>query len=1142
MTQEFVHLHVHTEYSLLDGTCRIHALMEEVKRQGQKAVAITDHGVMYGVMPFYHSAKRYGLNPIIGCEVYVTQGSHLEKNKSDRIYHLILLCENFKGYQNLIQLVSKAQIEGFYKKPRVDYALLQQYHEGLICLSGCIAGEVAVALQNGDYASAKQTALWYQNTFGAGQYFLEIQNHGLKEELQIHNALIHLSQETGIPLVATNDVHYLQKEDAQVQQVLLCIQTGSTLEDPAISSFDQKEFYLKSAEEMQSLFQNCPEAVSNTVRIAERCQVEFPEHGFFLPKFHMDGITDNRKLFLQLCLDGLKKHYGDTPQKEVLDRMKHEISVIEKMGYRDYFLIVWDFIRYAKSQDIPVGPGRGSGAGSICAYCMGITEVDPLKYGLLFERFLNPERVSMPDFDIDFCVEGRGAVKQYVTDKYGSEYVSEIITFDVLKAKAAVRDTGRAMGYSYGICDKIAKLLESNVTLQDALGETGNEELKQLYREDSVAKRIINMARKLEGMPRHCSTHAAGVLISAEPIGNYVPLQLGDGTIITQYSHKILEPMGFLKFDFLALKALTILHHCETNIRKTNPNFSWKTISLTDESVFDLLSRGDTAGIFQFESAGMRQMLTRLKPRSIEDLSVALALYRPGPRMSIDKYIENRKNQAKITYAHPLLRPILEQTYGCMIYQEQVMEICRSLAGYSYGRADLVRRAMSKKKAELMEQERQVFLYGSDGADGSSPCCGCIKNGIPESVANTLFDEIAGFAAYAFNKSHAVAYSIVSYQTAYLKTHYLKEYMASVMTYSAGDMGKLVDYVNCCRSCGVEIYPPSVQCASSEFLVTKEGIRFGMMAVKGIGSAIVDSIRQEQETNGIYQGIADFLGRTIPLGLNRQTFEGLVRCGALDGMDYNRRQLLEHIDPLMKAFRQKNRGRAAGQLDLFGNTVADLSLDVSIPTLPEYDKAILLQMEQESLGFFLSGHPLEQYLWVGALFGCAVCNQLESYADGQGVSLLVMGVEKKEHITKKGDKMCFFTASDRTGSADCVIFPQLYSVVKRDCESGAILLLRGKISKKEDSVSLLCDSVLNMESCKKIMTQRKLCVRILQPSIPQELLQVFQKYPGTTRVCFYLEQYKKTLSPKQPISVSLTQESCEAMFKILNQTEFRLIL
>ena len=904
----FVHLHVHSEYSLLDGACRISEMMSHVKAMGQKAVALTDHGVMYGVMPFYQAAKTAGLHPVIGCEVYVAQRTrHDREHRLDgKSYHLVLLCQNQTGYRNLVKLVSLASLEGFYHKPRVDWELLTQYHEGLICLSGCLAGEIPRLLSEGSYEAAKEKALQYQRLFGQENYYLELQNHGIAEQQRILPLLLRISRETGIPVAATNDAHYIAKKDAAMQDVLLCIQTGKTIQDPDGMHFETQEFYLKSTEEMASLFRDVPEAITNTGKIAARCQVEFQFDQIYLPRFTMEGVTDCRKLFLTLCKKGLEKRYGTPPRPEAVQRMKQEIGVITQMGYVDYFLIVWDYIRFARSAGIPVGPGRGSGAGSICAYCMEITQVDPLQYHLLFERFLNPERVSMPDFDIDFCIEGRQRVKEYVVEKYGADHVSEIITFDLMKARGAVRDTGRAMGISYGLCDKIAKSIDSRSTISEAMQRSDGADLRKLYETDATAKKLLDMAMRLEGMPRHASTHAAGVLISAVPITDLVPLQRNEESVVTQYPMGVLETMGLLKFDFLGLRNLTIIRNCVQAIQQYEPAFQIDAIPLDDPAVYAMMAKGDTTGVFQFESAGMRRVLTRLQPQNLEDLTAVLSLYRPGPRASIDKYLENRRHPEKIQYAHPLLEPILKPTYGCMIYQEQVMEICRTLCGYSYGRADIVRRAMAKKKQDVMERERQVFIYGSDGADGSSPCCGAAANGVSPEVANTIFDEISGFAAYAFNKSHAVAYALLAYQTAYLKCHYFADDMAALLTSVMGEPGKIMEYLSACQASGVPVLPPHVNESTAAFVREGNAIRFGLLAVKNLGKGLIAGIVQEREEHGRYTSFSDFIKRTQGLHLNRQALDSLISCGALDNLGVNRRQMHENQDLLLERYRNAN--------------------------------------------------------------------------------------------------------------------------------------------------------------------------------------------------------------------------------------------
>lgn len=1126
--EAFVHLHVHSEYSLLDGACRIPQLIERVRSLGQKAVALTDHGVMYGVMPFYYAAKKAGIHPIIGCEVYVAQRTRYDREHrlDGKSYHLILLCENLQGYQNLVRLVSLASLEGFYRKPRVDWELLTKYHEGLICLSGCLAGEVPRKLSEGDYAGAKETALRYQSLFGTGNYYLEVQDHDIAQERRNLSLLYRLSKETGIPLAATNDAHYLEQTDAEMQRVLLCIQTGKTVNEPIGMGFETDSFYLKSTEEMAALFSNMPEAITNTARIAARCQVEFETGKIYLPKFQMDGVTDCQAFFVQLCQEGLRKRYGDHPSREVLERMQMEISVITQMGYVDYFLIVWDYISYARRMNIPVGPGRGSGAGSLCAYCLGITQVDPIRYHLLFERFLNPERVSMPDFDIDFCIEGRQKVKEYVISRYGASHVSEIITFDLMKARSAVRDTGRAMGISYALCDKIAKSISSRNTISQAMQSSDGAELRKLYESNASAKKLMDMAMRLEGMPRHASTHAAGVLISAVPITDLVPLQKNDETVVTQYPMQVLEQMGLLKFDFLGLRNLTIIRDCVHAIQRYEPEFDIDHISLEDGDVYAMISRGDTTGVFQLESAGMRHVLMRLQPENLEDLTAVLSLYRPGPRSSIDKYLSNRRNPEQITYAHPLLEPILKPTFGCMIYQEQVMEICRALSGYSYGRADLVRRAMAKKKQEIMEQERHVFIYGSDGSDGSSPCCGAVANGVPAETANAIFDEIAGFAAYAFNKSHAVAYALLSYQTAYLKCHYFADDMAALLTSVMSETGKLMEYLTACQSADVRVLPPHVNESTAEFIHMENHIRFGLLAVKNLGRGLIDALVAERTKSGLFQGVFDFTRRMLPHGLNKQALHSLICCGALDGLGMNRRQMQHHLEQILAECRESQKQIVTGQLNLFGEAQTAEAEPFACADEPEYSTEELLRMEHDSIGFYLSGHPLDQVRWLCELFHAASASTLSEISDGTDVTLFVTLQNIKQHVTKQGETMCFLTCEDRTGTADCVVFPKLYPAVRSKLRKDAVLCLRGKIAQKDETCSVLCDSILTESEVMRTLLQCCFCIKVDSKDAVQfkRALALAQEYPGETKVCFYLVDQDRMVSPRGIKGVAVTEE------------------
>ena len=875
----FVHLHLHTQYSLLDGACRFGQLFDAAKANGQTAVAITDHGNMFGAIEFYKEAKKHGIKPIIGCEVYVAVRSRHDKVHSidSERHHLVLLCENETGYKNLIKMVSEAWTSGFYVKPRVDKELLEKYHEGIIALSGCLAGEIARKLVARDYDGAKQTALWYNSVFGQGNYYLEMQNHGLKEQLEIIPMLAKLSEETGIPLVATNDVHYVKKEDAKTQKVLICIQTNHTIDEETGIEFGTDDFYLKNESEMLELFNNYPQAVKNTQIIADRCNVEFEFHKTKLPHFDVPDGRDHFDYFREKCYEGLYKNYGENPDKKYTERLDYELSVIKNMGYVDYFLIVADFINYAKSNDIPVGPGRGSGAGSIAAYCMGITGIDPMKYNLIFERFLNPERVSMPDIDVDFCYVRREEVIDYVIRKYGADHVAQIVTFGTMAARAAIRDVGRVLGIAYNTVDAVSKQIprELDITIDKALRK--NSELRKMYDSDPKIKELVDLAKAVEGMPRHASKHAAGVVITDKPVSEYVPLAKNDDSVVTQYTMPTIEELGLLKMDFLGLRTLTVIDDCVKAVREREPSFSIKNIPLDDEKTYDLFRNGDTYGVFQCESAGLRRVLSRLKPNNLEDIIAVISLYRPGPMDSIDTYIENRHNPERVKYKTEMLRPILEVTNGCMVYQEQVMEIFRSLAGYSLGRADIVRRAMSKKKHDVMEKERTTFIEG------------CGKNGISKETANSIFDDMTSFASYAFNKSHSAAYALVAYQTAYLKCHYPAEFMAALMTSVIDWTDKVTMYISECNRMGIEVLRPDVNFSQAQFTTDFGKIRFGLLAVKNLGRNFIDAIYKERCLNGKYTSLYDFVKRVYSKDFNKRAVESLIKCGALDSFSLNRR-------------------------------------------------------------------------------------------------------------------------------------------------------------------------------------------------------------------------------------------------------------
>ena len=1032
----FVHLHVHSEYSLLDGACRIRGLISAVKKLGQRAVAITDHGVMYGCVDFYNECVANDIKPIIGCEVYVAPKSRFDKaGKEDmKPYHLILLCKDNEGYHNLARLVSIGFTEGFYNKPRIDRETLRKYSKGLICLSACLSGEIPRLLLSGKYADAVATVNEYKDIFGE-DYYIELQDHGIEEEKRILPYLLRLAKDTNTPIVATNDAHYIEKSDSFVQKVLTCIQTGTTLSDENALHFPTEEFYLKSEAEMAQLFP--PSAIANTAEIADKCNVTFTYGQTVLPYFKAEGYDNNDDFFKNEIKKGLFERYGNSPDKEIIDRVKYEMSVIKKMGYVDYFLIVADFIAYARRNNIPVGPGRGSGAGSVCAYCLKITDIDPIKYNLLFERFLNPERVSMPDFDIDFCYIRRQEVIDYVIRKYGRDRVAQIITFGTLAARAAVRDAGRVMGMSYSKVDGIAKLISSSASLEYAL--TADKELKKLCDTDDEVARLIDTAMKIEGMPRNTSVHAAGIVITREPVSEYVPLYKNGDETVTQYTMGTLERLGLLKMDFLALRNLTVIDDCCKLIKKRDTNFDINNIPLDDKKVYEMMSKGGTLGIFQFESAGMTSLLSRLKPQSIEDLTAALSLYRPGPMDSIPKYIYNRQHPEKIHYKHPVLKEILDVTYGCIVYQEQVMTICRKLAGYSYGRADIVRRAMAKKKQAEMIKEREIFVAGA------------VSNGADEKTANEIFDDMSSFASYAFNKSHAAAYSVVAYQTAYLRCHHYKEYMVALLTSVIGSGSKTAEYIEDLTSQGLSLLPPDVNKSKAGFSVEEKGIRFGLLGIKSMGMNMIDIII-EQRKEKPFTSFYDFCKRTNGRIVNRKAIEALIKSGALDNLDANRKEMLLSYDSLLDSL-AGNRD-IDGQLDLFGafgDGESDFNKPYEIPHCDEYPTQQLLIMEKEVLGIFISGHPTDSYRKSARQHNAVhIASVLNDGADGQKIKLAAMTVSKREHITKQGRTMGFAVLEDVSGEIEALIFPKNYEALAPLLKEGEVMLFDCVVSCDEE--------------------------------------------------------------------------------------------
>ena len=1078
----FVHLHVHSEYSMLDGACRIKELVAKVKQLGQTACAVTDHGNMFAAVEFYNECNANGIKPIIGCEVYVAPRSRFGRsaNLDGQPYHLILLCKNNTGYQNLIKMVSLSYTEGFYSKPRVDLELLEKYHEGLICLSACLAGEIPRKLSAGDYEGAKETALRYRSIFGKGNYYIEIQDHGILEEERNVPLLIKLSVETGIPLAATNDAHYISKGDSEAQKILVCIATATTLDEPSKMQFPTEEFYLKSEAEMLELFPNAPQAVKNTAVIAEQCNVTFEFGKTKLPYFHIDGVEDNAAFLREMCDKGLIERYGENPSETAKQRLDYELSVINGMGYTDYYLIVWDFVHYAKTHGIPVGCGRGSGAGSLAAYCIGITGIDPLTYDLIFERFLNPERVSMPDFDIDFCMEGRQKVINYVIDKYGSDHVAQIVTFGTLAAKAAVRDVARVTGLPYQLGDTVAKAIPAGASLKEAVD--GSEALRSLYNSDSKIKMLIDYAMKIEGLPRNCSTHAAGVVITKEPVDHYVPLYAREGLVSTQYTMTVLERLGLLKIDFLGLRNLTIIDRCQKEIRKRFPDFDVEKVPLDDKEVYAMLSAGHTEGVFQLEKQGMTARLMQLEPTCIEDLIAMISLYRPGPMDSIPTYIRNRHDPSLVRYKVPMLKDILEVTYGCIVYQEQVMQIFRKLAGYSYGRADIVRRAMAKKKHDVLENERKAFIYGETGQ-----CVGCIANGIDENTANEIFNEMSSFASYAFNKSHAAAYANISYQTAYLKCHFYNEYMAALMSIAMFEgFDKLRLYLNDCNRRGIKILPLDINKSGRDFIAEPEGIRFSLLAIKNLGENSVRAIIRERTLHGVFVDLADFCKR-LPSGrdITVKGVEQLIKSGAFDCFPSNRREMLNSLVSLMSAAERDKRSKLDGQLDLF-SMGEERILNEPIEHYEEFPLSVLLQFEREAIGMFISAHPLDEVLPYAQASGFAAVMQITDeetdppgYKDGDRCSIAVMITGVKQSKTRKGEKMCFLTCEDKTGEIEVLVFPAVYSVCENMLSVSKLICINGKISSREDEQpKLIADRITPAEQFINSCKGKAICLRL----------------------------------------------------------------
>lgn len=1141
MEKNFTHLHVHTEYSLLDGFSRVKTLVKRAKEKGMTAVAITDHGCMFGAIDFYKAAKDEGIKPIIGCEVYTAPRKLTDKdpNYDKHQGHLVLLAKDMTGYKNLIKIVSKSYVDGFYYKPRTDMDELKKHSQGLIALSACLAGDVPRAIMNGNYDKARKLAMEYRDIFGNGNYYLEIQDHGLPEQKQVNTEVVRLSRELNIPLVATNDVHYVDKDDAKIQDILMCLQMQKTIDDENRMKFPSDEFYLKSREEMEQLFPELEEALDNTNEIAERCNVEFEFHKYHLPRYDVpEGYTTNG-YFRELCQKGLVERYGEDCPEEYKERLEYELNTIENMGYVEYFLIVWDFINFAKQNNIMVGPGRGSAAGSIVAYTLKITDIDPMKYSLLFERFLNPERVSMPDIDIDFCYERREEVIDYVKRKYGEDHVAQIITFGTMGAKIAIRDVARVLNVSYNKADQIAKEIpfELGMTIDKAMDS--NPTLVELYESDAEAREVIDISKRLEGTLRHASTHAAGVVIARNPVDEYVPLYKHQDSITTQFTMTTLEELGLLKMDFLGLRTLTVIRDAldlielNRDIKGYTEHIDFSKMEYDDDEVFETLSQGNTLGVFQLESSGMRNFMKQLKPNSFEDIVAGISLFRPGPMDSIPTYIENKNNPEKVTYINDKLRPILEVTYGCLVYQEQVMQVVRDLAGYSYGRSDLVRRAMSKKKMDVMEEERQYFIHGKFDDEGNIEIPGCIRNGISEEDANKIFDDMIDFARYAFNKSHAAAYGVLAYETAYLKVHYPVEFMAALMTSIMGNSDKVVEYIRECSAIGIPVNPPDINKSFAKFSVEGDSIRFGLAAVKNVGVNIIENIVKEREENGEFKDFVDFAKRLDTKDTNKRVVESLIKCGAFDQISENRATLMAGYESVLESISMDRKKNVQGQISLFDafsaqvEEVPDMQLSTNLPVVREFSEKERLNMEKEVLGMYLSGHPLSEYkseLDRKTSINMKKINELKenekTYMKLHDREVIMGGmvIAKRIMTTKRNEIMAFITLEDLYGAIEVVVFPQTLKKFNILLNDDSIILIKGSISIDDDEAKLIARDIkdineeyrfnsekisFDVRSNSNKSKNRQMNVRIDTIGDEELLMKIFtitRKYPGKDRL------------------------------------------
>ncbi|OUN91289.1 DNA polymerase III subunit alpha [Blautia sp. An46] len=1138
---EFAHLHVHTEYSLLDGSNKINEYVARVKELGMDSAAITDHGVMFGCIDFYKAAKAAGIKPIMGCEVYVAPGSRFDKeagHSDERYYHLVLLAENNLGYQNLMKIVSKGFIDGFYYKPRVDLELLQEYHEGIIALSACLAGEVARNLARSMYEEAKSAALRYEEIFGKGNFFLELQDHGLPQQKLVNQQLLRMSQETGIELVATNDIHYTYAEDAQAHDILLCVQTGKRLQDEDRMRYEGGQYYVKSPEEMEELFPYALEALSNTQKIADRCNVEIEFGVTKLPKFDVPAPYTSWEYLNRLCYEGLEERYSEN-MEQLKERLEYELGVIKKMGYVDYFLIVWDFIKYARDHDIMVGPGRGSAAGSLVSYTLGITKLDPIKYDLLFERFLNPERVSMPDIDVDFCFERRQEVIDYVVRKYGKDRVVQIVTFGTMAARGVIRDVGRVMDLPYAQCDAIAKMIpnELNITIDKAL--TMNPEFRNLYETDETVKTLIDMSKRLEGLPRHTSMHAAGVVISQKAVDEYVPLsRASDGSIVTQFTMTTLEELGLLKMDFLGLRTLTVIQNAvKLAERDKGLSLDIDHIDYDDKNVYEMLGAGKTDGVFQLESAGMTSFMKELKPQNLEDVIAGISLYRPGPMDFIPQYIKGKNHADSIHYDCPELEPILKPTYGCIVYQEQVMQIVRSLGGYTLGRSDLVRRAMSKKKAAVMEKERQNFVYGNE--EEGVP--GCINRGISEEVANKIYDEMIDFAKYAFNKSHAAAYALVAYQTAYLKYYYPVEFMAALMTSVIDNPSKVAEYILSSRKMGIAILPPDINKGESQFSVDNGSIRYGLSAIKSIGRPVIKEIVEERSQRGDFKNLQDFIERMSGKDVNKKVIENFIKAGAFDGLPGNRRQKMMVYAQILDSVNQEKKNVMAGQMSLF-DLVSDEekeAFEIRMPDVEEYPKEAKLAFEKEVLGVYISGHPLEEYTERWKKNITAVTGDFQpdeetgapKVRDGSRAVVGGMITAKTIKYTKTNKIMAFLTLEDLVGTVEIVVFPRDYEKNVRFMDVDAKVFIQGRVSAEDDKASkLICENIYPFDSVpRELWFQFENKEAFLAQE--EQLYQDIRDSDGKDAVVIYIRSPKavKKLGPSK--NVRINQELLDNLYE-----------